>query len=263
LNLVQLTGKRQNEFLVFVFCVLFWAFPFQGTACGESLVDIRVNGILASENIKTSYTLSINDCTELNTISYSVGSVDGLLSTSDAKRIPGSTSGCQVVIQGEGVDSHDPQITLNFRDGSSQFHTENFKNEKNAPQLSFQDISFAYVDGLQKIITTAKVRDDVDISYVGFSIVGIRASDLRSNGGIVALAREKSFAKTNRIEKVYPAYEGQDLFSLPLDVFSELDAGSIAHDGVVLVDIVAVDSSGNQSALSPAIPVMNHSSSQN
>jgi hypothetical protein len=100
------------------------------------------------------------------------------------------------------------------------------------------------------LIIEATVHDDTDIQYVGFSATGLRASDLRAAGGIVDIARKNAFAATDGIQKVYPHADDQGLFELVLPVRSELDAAAIAHDGVVLIDIVAVDSSGNQSSLS-------------
>src|SRR5439155_2820972 len=92
--------------------------------------------------------------------------------------------------------------------------------------------------------------DDVDISYLRFSVTGLRASDLRAAGGILDAARASAFATTDGTAVLYPTSEGQTTFALPLPVASALSAAEIAHNGVVVADITAVDSSGNEATTS-------------
>ncbi len=92
--------------------------------------------------------------------------------------------------------------------------------------------------------------DDGDITYAGFSVTGIRASDLRAAGGVVARARKTAFAATSGFRRVYPVTDDQEIFTLTVEMTSELSPDEIAHDGVVLADIVAADASGNQRSVS-------------
>jgi hypothetical protein len=166
------------------------------------------------------------------------------------QHVPGTGSAYEFSFNGTGTGRYAPQVSVTFADGSTQVHNESFQVETNRPQLAFKQVQLADLDGQQHLILSAEASDDVDISYVSFSATGLRASDLRAAGGVVDRAREKAFAGTDGADRVYPGSEDQALFVLNLPVHEALDADAIAHDGVVLIDIMAVDASGNQSALS-------------
>ena len=172
-------------------------------------MDIRSDGVLIEGHDEIAYMVAIEDCSELISISVSAGDMTDNVSSSDTKRIAGSLSGCELQFSGTGDDRFNPQITLNFRDGSSQIHSEVFQAEKNAPQLTFEGVSLASIEGHQYLVVSARAQDDVDITYVGFSVTGLRASDLRAAGGVVAHARKNAFAATEGFERVYPAHDGQ------------------------------------------------------
>ena len=144
----------------------------------------------------------------------------------------------------------DPLVILSLRDGSSQTHSESFFAELNSPQLVFKSVSLTLIENTQYLVTQAEASDDVDISYVQFSVTGLRASELRAAGGVVDKAKATAFADSDGSQVVYPVRDAQGIYTLSLPVTSVLDADAIAHDGVVLVDLLAVDSSGNQKSAS-------------
>ncbi|MBK6810765.1 MAG: hypothetical protein IPG81_18075 [Sandaracinaceae bacterium] len=74
--------------------------------------------------------------------------------------------------------------------------------------------------------------------------------DLRNAGGVVDIARAHAFAATNGAERVHPDSEGQGTFQVELEVRTPLSEAEWAQNGLVLVEAVAVDASGNQVSIS-------------
>jgi hypothetical protein len=221
-----------------------------GSCCLADVgIDIRSDGVLIDGD-DIPYVAAIADGSELISISISAGETAQTFSPSETQPIVGSPTGCQLRFSGAGVGRFNPQITLKFRDGSTQTHGEVFQIENTAPELTFEGVGLALADGGQHVVVSARAHDDVDIRYVAFSVTGLRASDLRAAGGVVAQARERAFATTNGFQRVYPVGDDQEIFTLSVPVTTELDASAIAHDGVVLVDVVAADASSNQASLS-------------
>ncbi|MCG8435138.1 MAG: Ig-like domain-containing protein, partial [Gammaproteobacteria bacterium] len=140
--------------------------------------------------------------------------------------------------------------TLDFQDGSQQFHSEEFSVEDNSPSLTFNKVSIADVEGQQFLVVEVSADDDVDMRHVGVDMTGLRASDLRSAGGVIAKAREQAFADTQGTIRVHPEFDGQTQFLLSVPVSRPLSPEAIASDGVVFLGLVAVDASGNQRATS-------------
>ena len=213
-------------------------------------VDIRAAAPLAAQTGSASYVASIADCTSLASIDVVAGATQQTLSPAQSTRIAGSATGCEFSFQGAGAGLFDPQITLHFQDGSSQVQIEHYQVESNAPSLTFKGVSLSSVDGAQFLNVEVNASDDVDLDYVGFSVIGLKASDLHAAGGVVSVAEQSAFANTDGTVKVYPQRDKQGTYSLAVPVSSELSADEIAHDGVVLLDLVAVDASGNQSTVS-------------
>ncbi len=185
-------------------------------------IDIRSGGVLVEGQQEVSYIAAISDCADLITIAVVAGDSNSLFSPAETTRIAGSASGCRLQFSGTGAGRLDPRVTLNFSDGLSRTHSESFEIEKNAPQLAFDAVKLAVVEGRQYLVVTAVATDDVDISYVGVDATGVRASDLRAAGGVVARAREQAFAATGGQLRVYPVSDDQQLFELSLEVTSEL-----------------------------------------
>jgi hypothetical protein len=250
---------RKFKFLFIVACIAGFASIFGGvtTSFADVVIDIRSDGVLIDDQNEASYVVSIDNCLDLVSLSVLSGETDTTVAPSQATPIPGSLSECEYRFSGAGVGRLDPQVTLSFTDGSTQTHEESFQVEKTAPQISFEGVGIAVItgaDGLQHqyLQVSVNANDDVDITYVGFSVTGLRASDLRAAGGIIAEARKSAFADTGGTKRVYPGYEGQERFTMSIAISPEsgLDSAQIAHDGVVLADIMVVDSSGNQNSIS-------------
>lgn len=220
------------------------------TAAVSASVDIRTAGNLASQLDRVDYIAAISDCSQLVSIDVLAGTTQESLPVSSASRVAGSPVACEFVFSGIGDGRLTPQITLNNQDTTTQLHQEIFLDENTLPQLSFDKISLQLVDGVQHLVTQINASDDVDIRYVGVSLTGVRASDLRRANGVVAKARPDAFADTNGTIRIYPSQEGQATYTLSWPVSKALDADAIAHDGLVLLDLVAVDASGNQNSFS-------------
>ncbi|HED52412.1 MAG TPA: hypothetical protein ENI83_02530, partial [Gammaproteobacteria bacterium] len=221
-----------------------------GIAHPEVAVDIRVAGQLTPDARAMDYVATISDCTNLTSIELTNGGLQSTVLPNETDRVEALPLGCQISFTATGADRLNPGITLNNRDGSVQVHTEAFAVEANAPALTFDTVGLQLANDQQHLITRVTAFDDTDISYIGFSVTGIRASELRAAGGVIDKARETAFAATRGTVRVYPQQEGQSAFSLALPVNTVLDSDVIAHDGVVLLDLVAVDASGNRKTVS-------------
>lgn len=220
---------------------LFWCLS---ASSGAS--DFRVSGALKESNAdQTNFIFTIDDCSSVSSVNVSVGSFSDKLDISEFRQVGLNSSACETLIQSDsGLIS--PSAEIFFVDNSSGFHNENFYYEKNLPNLAFQEVSISREGGQQQLVVHAEASDDVDLSYVGFSVSGIRASELRAAGGVVEIANKTAFASTNGYSRVYPIDEGQTQYALTVPIETDLSPEAIANDGIVLVNLIAVDASGNQ-----------------
>ena len=213
-------------------------------------VDFRTTSALTIKPNQASYSLLIQDCSQLTSIDIAAGSYAETFLPNDARHLGVSSLGCEIDFFGADGGYLTPQAVLHFQDSSTQTHIETFSTELIPPHLAYQAISLEMVAGVQYLSVQVEATDDVDISHVSFSVIGIRASDLRAAGGVIDKASKQAFADSGGVVRVYPQYEGQNLFDLKIPVNGFLSAEEIAHDGVVLLDVTAVDASGNQQSLS-------------
>ena len=162
----------------------------------------------------------------------------------------GASLGCELRFERSGADRFGTAFTVRFRDGATQTHSETFAVDAVKPSISFDSVRLAASPAGQLLVIAVQAADDVDLSFVEVSATALRASDLRSVGGIVDNARSSAFAATEGRTRIYPSVHGQHLFELALPVKGGLSAAEIAHNGLVLIDASAVDASGNQASFS-------------
>jgi hypothetical protein len=154
-------------------------------------IDIRVDGVLTGGST-TRYVAAVDDCADLVSLQVSAGTTNQqTLSVSDARASSGT--GCEFTFEVTGDTQLSPQVVVNLADGTSESHGETFELETTQPDLAFQSVSLSELDGRQHLIVSATASDLVDISYVGFSVLGLRASALRAAGGVVERARAVAF----------------------------------------------------------------------
>jgi len=214
-------------------------------------IDIRTASPLKSATNEARYFASISNCSTLASIQAGTNSELQLFS-SDAVQpnltVPGS---CTIAFSSLAIDKLQPVVNITRIDGSVEQHTESFLSDDDvAPILSFDSVSIIDDNGKQILVVKATAQDDTDITYVGFDVTGLRASEIRAAGGVIAEARKHSFASTKGIVRVYPSRDDQQSFSINVPLTTPLSADAIALDAIVLADIVVVDASGNQRAIS-------------
>jgi hypothetical protein len=107
----------------------------------------------------------------------------------------------------------------------------------------------------QRLNVTFQAADDTDISYVSVQATGLRVSDLRAAGGVITRARRKAFADTSGSVRIYPERDDQNTFEYSLKIDSPLSVEEMLHNALVLVEVQAVDASGNQSSFSEVVIV--------
>jgi hypothetical protein len=227
-------------------------------ALADVNINIRADSSLIDGQQQADFIVAIDDCRHIRSIEISAANVQLPLAPAEFTPLAGVPDGCRhsFTATGEPMEPGQwrfrPQIQLRFNDDSIQTYEEEFFFETTPAELDFEGIQLISIAGRQHILVSARAQDNIDIRYVGMSLTGLRASDLRIAGGVVALARQNAFVETGGIRKIFwPTPQGQYQLSLPLNY--ELDPDTIAHDGVVLVDLVAVDASGNQRTVSKII----------
>ena len=224
-------------------------------SCGTSYaappdLDLRSNRTVSSQTTDASYTLSVSDCSQLARLEYTHEGESHLLVAADASPNTQSSLGCQFSLELSDANYLNPSVSVYLVDGTSFDYSESFSFEQQKPEVGFDDVTVSTTNDEQFLITSVYASDDTDISYLGFSISAIRASVLRSVGGIVEKAKESAFAKTEGVQRVYPVNDTQNVFSLPLPLDIILTDSEVARDVIVLVDVYAVDASGNYSSFS-------------
>ncbi|MCP3871850.1 MAG: hypothetical protein GY699_01645, partial [Desulfobacteraceae bacterium] len=255
MNLHMVYKKYKNFVCLLAILVSFFSlFLHSSLVFADVAIDIRVSGVLFNGQTEVAYVATVNNCEDVVSARITAGEEDSVISISDAHQVPGFMHRREFQFSGKGVGMLQPEIILNFREGSphgsQQTHNEVFQIDNNKPQLTYKDVSFVTIEDKQYLSIAAHASDDIDISYIGFSVTGLRASDLRDAGGVVNKAKKNAFASTDNIKKVYPSSDDQSEFSLTIPVSSTTDNIIATNNGVVLADITVVDASGNQKSIS-------------
>ncbi|RFA32307.1 hypothetical protein CAL65_20005 [Alkalilimnicola ehrlichii] len=226
--------------------LLLWGASAQAAAG----VDIRAAVSLGQFPDSAHYTARVADCSRLRRLEVEPSGES--FAAAELSRISGFPLACSVDFVLTGAARFSPRLILHFTDGSRAEHAESFAIERNPPSLQLQGVAVEQFDGEQHLVVQATAADDVDLSYVGFSVIGVRASELRSVGGVISelVSANRVFAATEGVRRVYPTRDGQTRFALSVPMTAALDGAAIAHDGVVLVDLEAVDASGNRTSRS-------------
>ncbi len=81
--------------------------------------DIRSDSFLADGSDRAFYVIAIDNCSVINSISVSAGDTSGVYSPSEARRIPGSATGCELPFLGTGDNWHNPSVTLNYNNSTT------------------------------------------------------------------------------------------------------------------------------------------------
>ncbi len=220
----------------FLLCLLL-ASVFCGHLLHAAEVDIRANHKIAENSSKVSYSLLIDNCQLLSRVEYNSSSETQVLDSSSAVINPNSMQGCQFVVEDGSATRFNPSFTLFFSDNTTSTYSENFIAEDIQPTISFEQVAISSNGNQQFLHTKVQANDDQDISYVAYSVVAIRASDLTAAGGVIEQAKSKAFAKTEQVTRVYPSSDNQTEFNLTLPLNKILSAQAIARDSLVLADI--------------------------
>lgn len=221
-----------------------------GGAAAPVTLDIHTVVPLRDNPSAASYELSISDCSRLVALDVDLGGSTRTLGTSDLSRVPGGSTACTARFDLSGARLLQPAVTLHFNDGTTQPYSEAFSVEQLAPELTFEGVALTNVGGEQHLNVTVTAHDNVDLSSVTFDVTGLKASDLRAVGGVVEAAKSSAFAKLFAPAQVRPTRDGQVEFSVSIPVSTQLTADQIAHDGVVMAEVAALDASGNETRLS-------------
>ncbi|MBU2713739.1 Ig-like domain-containing protein, partial [Zooshikella harenae] len=232
---------RRNVAVFWLFLVVFCA---TFVSAENISFDLRTKGRLNASLNEIQYLLSVSDCTQIDSFSY------------QEKKIPikeatpsNQLGGCQVIINATTAN-YDPNVTISYVDGSSQVYSEHFTIESQQPELSIKSISFQQGKDTQYLLVTLLSQDNVDITSVDLNVTGLKASELRNNGGVVQSAKEKAFLSTNKVLKAFPEFDAQAEFSFTIPFQQMLSAEEVQHDGVLLIEATAIDSSGNKKSIS-------------
>lgn len=222
---------------------------FIGNLHAETDVDIRASAPLGTGNA-SNFIAHISDCRDLVSIQVGSGGQLTQLSPTEANRNLSSPTACEVAFQLDSASALAPLLELELLDGLTQSHTEQFYAENISPRIALSGISIRAEGDRQFLDIAVEATDDLDISYVALQAVGLRASILRTAGGVIDAAKPNAFADSAGYMRVYPEKEAQRLFTASIEITIPLSAEVIAGDALVLLDAFAVDASGNQASIS-------------
>lgn len=215
-----------------------------------SAADIRASSPLAASAETASYIARIGQCDDVVTVKAGSLGSEQLIPSDAIRSAADGHAYCEVDFSLDGDSRFSPSLIVDRLDGSSTTHQETFQIENKAPSLVLNGVGISGDADDQRLDVSFTVNDDTDIAYLTIDAAGLRASILRSLGGVVKNAREQAFADTLGGVRLYPDEEGQSDFVLSLPVSKPLDQAAIFSDAVVLVESHVVDASGNQSSLS-------------
>src|SRR5690606_37804372 len=97
-------------------------------------------------------------------------------------RLPDSSTGCRIDFDANGNGFLSPALELFFNNGTSKSYAEIFSAEAVRPEISFDTVAIREINGSQYLTVAVNASDNTDISYLEFSVLGLRASDLRRAG---------------------------------------------------------------------------------
>ncbi|MCA9615816.1 MAG: hypothetical protein KC586_23835, partial [Myxococcales bacterium] len=217
-------------------------------SAARAAIDVRVQGPIVEGVDGVRYVVRVSPCRDVTTIAVGTASeTREVRSVSEAVAVGDA---CELEFEGTGAARLQPYVVVTYADGSTESHTESLGFERNAPSLELEGVRITNVGGVQHLVVSTQAFDDTDLAYVAISAVGLRASALRDAGGVIERAREQSFADTGGFERVVPREPGQRAFELAVPIADPLSAREIAANGLVLVEAMAVDASGNQRSVS-------------
>ena len=159
--------------MLFCFATLFAA------ASTAAQYDLRLESPIRSNTDLVSASFEASDCSGL--ISLEVNSQTIEISAENTHSTQGGgclVKGIETQLQGGAI-----QVNITTQEGSD-FYQEQYAVETNAPTLSLQASSVSVAEQ-QSLKLMFDVQDDVDVSYLDVDVVGVKASDIRNNGGVV------------------------------------------------------------------------------
>ncbi|MCI2285222.1 Ig-like domain-containing protein [Colwellia sp. MSW7] len=214
-------------------------------------VDIRVSDVRALSNgVDVDYVASISSCGDLTQIQAGTSTKLINYTHDDIVYNPTRPSQCYLHFSLSGAGRFSPVLSLTYQGSDAESYSESFSYEDISPELSFNSASIIGEANEQRLIIEVEATDNQDITYISFDVVGLSAAVLRNSGGVVAEAKESSFASTTVAQRVYPISDTQTTFQLSIPLNQSLSMDQIAFDTLILSDITVVDASGNHDSIS-------------
>lgn len=140
--------------------------------------DFRVVSAINQDQQLVDYQLTLTDCQLVEKFEVTAGtfSETKVATVDDQNR-------CRFQFTAKGNNYLAPSVQITFKTGMVETHSETFTAESLPPTINLNSVNVIFIDGQQYLAVSASATDDVDISYLAFSIVGLRASDLRAANG--------------------------------------------------------------------------------
>ncbi|ASP40172.1 hypothetical protein CHH28_16470 [Bacterioplanes sanyensis] len=226
---------------------------FKGLSCGiflcavavtsiASQYDLRLDSPLRSPTDLVSVSFLAKDCENLTRLE--VNSDDVEVSAENTHSIDGG--GCVV----KGIETHLSSGSIGvqvYRGSESDYYQENYSVETVAPSLALLGSSVSGSEGQQSLRLVFEAHDDTDIAYLDVDVSGVKASDIRNNGGVVNSDAVPPFLSYS--SRHFPA-PGTNEVNVSAVFDRQLDASTLAGDGILIINAVAVDASGNSQTIS-------------
>ena len=194
-------------------------------------LDIRVAdpaSLISAQPNQINYVAQIGRCSDL--VSVQVG-VDGAAQSVDLEELvalPEQGDACLAYFPSGMSAGESPSVQVRRRNDDQESLTEQFQPDNKLPSIEFDQAAIVGETGSQRLAVTVSADDDTDITHLSFDVVGLRASDLSTTGGVIFEAKQRAFASTDVSARVYPDTEGQNQYTLSLPITGQLSNEEIA-----------------------------------
>ncbi|VAW63829.1 hypothetical protein MNBD_GAMMA11-194, partial [hydrothermal vent metagenome] len=178
---------------------------FGGFAAASVDVSLRVLNSLKAQSDQVRYITYLSDCTDLISTQITAGDDAFVLSPSDGSSVAETPLACEYEFTATGSGRFNPILDFTFRDQTQHNLTAVFQIDSVSPDLSFNDIAIKSVNGQQALFISVNTTA-TDINAISFSVLGLRASDLRKFGGVIDKIKENglAFADTDGVKNLFP-----------------------------------------------------------
>ncbi|HYX34356.1 MAG TPA: hypothetical protein VE954_14730, partial [Oligoflexus sp.] len=185
-----------------------------------------VRGIRPGDK-SASYRVVFGSCSSLVRFEYGDGKAFQSVDLTSLQQEEAGACSYTFALQGDQVLS--PSIRyVTLENPEFTTYSETFAYESLPPQIKLQNIQFGTGSDGQFLVLQVNAQDNLDISEVRYSVLGLLASDLRKAGGIIAAAAPQAFSTSGGWKVVHPVADSQTQIMIRVPLKSSLSQEQLA-----------------------------------